>query len=143
MSINPDVVVVGGGPVGLWTAIQGKLLAKDKEFLVIERNEEYQRGDIRLQIEGSSLQTAVSYEPLELLTRSWANKTIPIKDLENDLIKVAREVGIHTIHQLADASTLQQQYPTAKLIIGADGARSSMREHFFGDKYRFNTSFPW
>lgn len=143
MNINPDVIVVGGGPVGLWTAIQGKLLAKDKEFLVIERNKEYQREDIRLHIEGSSLRTAVSHESLERLTKSWANKTIPIKDLENELIQVAHEVGIHTIHEQAEPSTLQQQYPTAKLILGADGARSSMREHFFGDKYWFNTPLQY
>ncbi|MBX9743895.1 MAG: hypothetical protein K2X08_01645, partial [Chlamydiales bacterium] len=82
-------------------------------------------------------------EPLKHLTKSWADKTVAIKDLENDLVKIAHEIGIRTIHQLADPSTLQKQYPTAKLILGADGARSSMREHFFSDKYWFNTPLQY
>ncbi len=32
----PDVVVVGGGPIGLWTAIQTKVLT-NRNILVIEK----------------------------------------------------------------------------------------------------------
>ena len=41
--LNPDVVIVGAGPVGLWTAVQIKLLRPHNTVLILEKYKEYQR----------------------------------------------------------------------------------------------------
>jgi len=39
---NPDVVIVGGGPIGLWTGIQTSILS-GKKVTIIEKYNEYQK----------------------------------------------------------------------------------------------------
>jgi 2-polyprenyl-6-methoxyphenol hydroxylase-like FAD-dependent oxidoreductase len=41
-----NIVIVGGGPVGLWTAIQLKRRRPDLEIRIYERYETYQRSHV-------------------------------------------------------------------------------------------------
>lgn len=44
----PDVVFVGAGPVGLWTAVQIKILCPWASILMLEKYAEYQRKHVLL-----------------------------------------------------------------------------------------------
>ena len=87
---SPDVVFVGGGPVGLWTAIQTKLLT-NKNILIIEKYLEYKRADIRLNIDSSSFAGVPDYEPLKALIQKWGGRVVPIKEMEEALTKCAHD----------------------------------------------------
>ena len=140
---SPDVVFVGGGPVGLWTAIQTKLLT-NKNILIIEKYLEYKRADIRLNIDSSSFAGVPDYEPLKALIQKWGGRVVPIKEMEEALTKCAHDLGIKILKgKAADPKLLQQEYPTAKLFIGSDGAKSAMRRELFGDAYKFNTPLQY
>lgn len=140
---SPDIVFVGGGPVGLWTAIQTKLLT-NKNILIVEKYLEYKRADIRLNLEASSFVGAPDYEPLKALIQKWGDRVVPIKEMEEGLIACAHGLGITILKgKAADPKLLQQEYPKAKLFIGADGAKSAMRRELFGDAYKFNTPLQY
>ncbi|MGL5263214.1 MAG: hypothetical protein ACRDAI_01340 [Candidatus Rhabdochlamydia sp.] len=142
-SLHPDVVVLGGGPVGLWTAIQTKILTK-KDILVIEKYTEYKRADIRLNINTSSLSGIPDYEPLKKFVQKWGNKAVPIKEMEDELIKCAYDLGIEIIRgKTVNPKQLQEQFSTARVFIGADGARSAVRKEIFGNQYKFNTPLQY
>lgn len=140
---SPDIVILGGGPIGLWTAIQTKIHTH-KNVLVVEKYAEYKRAEIRLQIHSSSFSGIPDHEPLKELTRNWGNKLVPIKEIEEKLTKCAHDLGISILKgNSIDPSKLEETFPTAKVFIGADGARSSFRKEFFGDEYKFNTPLQY
>lgn len=142
-TFNPDIVVIGGGPVGLWTAIQAKLLTR-KEVLVVEKYMEYKRADIRLNIDASSFSGAPHHLPLKKLIEKWGNRAVPIKEMELELTRCAHESGIKIINgKAADPKRLQEDFPTAKVFVGADGAKSTVRKELFGDHYLFNTPLQY
>jgi 2-polyprenyl-6-methoxyphenol hydroxylase-like FAD-dependent oxidoreductase len=136
---DPNVVIVGGGPIGLWTAIQTKSLNPNKEIVVLEKHQQYQRADIRLQLDKGSFSGAAC-KPLKDLTKEWGNKVVPIQEMENKLADLAGKLGIKILKgKSVDPEKLLTEYPNTEIFIGADGAHSSMRKKFFNDEYRFNT----
>jgi len=143
LSHSPDVVVIGGGPIGLWTAIQTKFLT-GKDVLVLEKYSEYKRADIRLNINASSFAGAADCEPLQALIRKWGNRLVPIKEMEDELTKCANEIGVKILNRtVVDPKIVQSQYPTARVFVGADGARSAVRKELFGNEYKFNTPLQY
>lgn len=132
-----DVVVLGGGPVGLWTAIQTKLLNNHINIAILEKHKEYKRSHI-LQLNPSSFSNPQNDPRLTKIIEMISNqKYIPTNTLENELIKLAHEIGIKTIHQeIKDPQTLKQQFPNAKVFVGADGAKSLIRQKIFNDNFR-------
>ena len=53
-SDQPEVVIVGGGPVGLWTGVQLKKRQPNAVVIVYERYPEYQRNHV-LRLEYASM----------------------------------------------------------------------------------------
>jgi 2-polyprenyl-6-methoxyphenol hydroxylase-like FAD-dependent oxidoreductase len=140
---SPDVVIVGGGPIGLWTGIQARLLS-GKNVLVLERNETYQRSNIRLRINASSLGGIPPNVDLETLAKKWGDRIVPIKEMEEDLTVLADKVGVEILKGYrADPEKLPDLFPNAKLFIGADGARSSVRQAIFQDQFRFHSNLQY
>src|SRR4051794_27571662 len=58
---QPDVVFVGAGPVGLWTAIQLKILQPKLNILMLEKYEKYQRNHV-LRVSPASFKHSVKDE---------------------------------------------------------------------------------
>lgn len=142
-NLNPDVVIVGGGPVGLWTGIQTALLS-GKKVVILEKYQNYMRSDIRLNIDASSLSGIPNDDKLKELVKHWIKKPVPIKDMEESLTSRAHELGITVVKGYqANPSTLPELFPTAKVFIGADGARSGVRKEIFGDEMRFDSNLQY
>lgn len=125
--LKPDVVIIGGGPVGLWTAIQVRLRSPDAVVLVLEKYAQYQRKHV-LRINRDSLKGVPQDDTLAELCRNIAG-VIRTSDLEERLLQVATCHDVHVkIETAASVESVIETYPTAKVIIGADGARSLVRD---------------
>lgn len=140
MKNDTEVLVVGGGPVGLWTAIQAKVLS-GRKVTVVEKYEVYQRADIHLTVKKSSTSGIPAHKALHTEIKNWFGRPYSIKNMEEGLTKIAHEVGVRIIKgYTADPKKLTDDFPEAKVIVGADGARSAMRKEISGDHFRFNTT---
>jgi|GEM_PF-2289298 len=138
-----QVVIIGGGPVGLWTAIQIRLLSR-KKVVVIEKYETYQRSDIHLRIKAASLQGIPNNNDLKKLVKQWGNKIVPVKEMEDKLIHLAHQIGIKILKgEAADPKKLPSLFPNAKLFIGADGSKSLVRKIIFKDLFRFHSNLQY
>ena len=140
-----DIVIVGGGPVGLATAIQlacrgGKLTGR--KIVVAEKNETYKRTDIRLSIKAESMAGLAKVdEELKQKVRKWSHGQVPISEIENTLLEKAQALGIVILKpEKIVPANLQEDFPKAKVFVGADGARSAMRSELLGGKLQFDNT---
>lgn len=131
--MNPDVVIVGAGPVGLFTAIEMKLLNPALKIKILDRNNEYTRHHI-LKLEEDSLINSTAYKTYEGVRK--LNGFVPTSEIESTFLQIAKELNIEieTGVKVQDSKELLKQYPTAHTIIGADGAHSIVRKQLFDDK---------
>lgn len=131
---NTDIVFVGAGPVGLWTAVQSKIINKKLNIILLDKHSEYQRTQ-HLRVDPSALKGIPDDKELNALCSEWKKKKfIPIKEIETKLKKIAQKHGIIIKHQeVKNAHELKKTYPKARVIVGADGAWSTVRRQVFGD----------
>lgn len=133
-----EIVFVGAGPLGLWTAIQVKLQRPDLDIVFKEKKEIYTRTHTLL-LKPGSLDGCVKDQSgvIEgIISDLKANPHIRTNELENRLKILARELGIR-IDQCNVENVkrdILQEYPQAALIIGSDGVRSKLRKEIFGDE---------
>ncbi|HSX04566.1 MAG TPA: hypothetical protein VLG76_07555 [Rhabdochlamydiaceae bacterium] len=131
-----NAVVVGAGPVGLWAAIQTKLRNPESEIDVLEKNPVYQRGHV-LKLNAKSLADCPKDPRLQAIVAEFIqNKHIRTNDIEQRLLGFAEEIGIRVRKnvEVVNPENLLRLYPQAKVIIGADGAHSVIREKIFGNE---------
>lgn len=104
-----DVVCVGGGPIGLWTAIQTKLNRWESNIVVLEKHSDYQRKHV-LSINPKSLPKLDKFVPrhdasaqtfeevfneFKTIVKGFAkDKIIPTLEIENKLKNLAVKAGI-------------------------------------------------
>ncbi len=140
--MNPDVVIVGAGPVGLFTAIEMKLLNPALKIKILDRNNEYTRHHI-LKLEEDSLVNSNAYKTYEAVRK--LNGFVPTSEIESTFLKIAKELNIEieTGVKVTDSKELLNQYPTAHTIIGADGAHSLVRKQLFDDKKIVDTNLQY
>lgn len=131
-----NVVIVGAGPVGLWTAVQTKINNKDAEIVVLEKYEKYKRSHV-LKIESSSLPWLFSSSPLYPLVQDLKKKkVVPTNEIEGKLKDLAHKLGIKILIQnVTDPNELPKQFPKAKVFVGADGSHSVMRGKVCDNKF--------
>ncbi|RUR10849.1 NAD(P)/FAD-dependent oxidoreductase [Legionella sp. km772] len=131
--MNPDVLIVGAGPVGLFTAIEMKLHNPRLNITILERNEEYSRHHI-LHLEKDSLENSKAYTAFPSVRA--LNGFVPTSEIEATFLQLAQELGVDIQRgiNITNRKTLLEQFPTAHTIIGADGAHSTIRKQFFGDE---------
>jgi 2-polyprenyl-6-methoxyphenol hydroxylase-like FAD-dependent oxidoreductase len=129
-----DVVFVGAGPVGLWTALQTKIRNPSLNIVVLEKYSEYQRIH-SLFIDATSLQTDCHSEDLNRVIHLFqTEKKLSTATIEKELSLLAEKVGIvfERNVNIQDPDRDLFRFPNAKVIVGADGAHSIMREKVVG-----------
>lgn len=150
--MNKEIVIVGGGPVGLWTATQIKKRNPGAVITIYERYQEYKRSHV-LKLENSSLllyaktkrdnaQRAFMKDVLggtlkQAFTGALKKGSVFIRtnDLECALKNYAAELGIKVTYQkIESADELMQRHPNCSDFIAADGAHSTLRQEIMGDE---------
>ncbi len=140
--MNPDVLIVGAGPVGLFTAIEMKLLNPSLNIKILERNEQYSRHHI-LRLDESSLDQSEAYKKYEAVRN--LKGYVPTSEIEQTFLKLATDLGVEIERgvKVDDCNELLKQHPTAHTIIGADGARSKVRAQLFDDEKIIDTNLQY
>lgn len=162
---NSDVVMIGAGPVGLFTAIQTKLMQPKVEIALLDRFDKYVRKQT-LSIQSSSFKNVCDLNKLKqqrpeyisqiddlakLILEIKSKKKIKINDLETRLRQIAEDLNIriHTGYtfqvkeqlepsdqDLVGIKDVKKAFPNAKIIVGSDGAHSKVREAVFHNDFK-------
>lgn len=128
-----DVIFIGAGPIGLYTAIQTKLHCPEQEVVIYEKYPEYQRKHVLI-IDPSSYKEAHSDPQFQTILKRLTGK-VPTSEIESQLLSYAHQLGIKIRYQKIDSTeALRQQHPECKVFIGADGAHSLVRQQQFNDE---------
>lgn len=144
-----DIVIVGGGPVGLWTAVQLKKRMPGAQIRVYERHTVYQRSHV-LRLDHWSLMLYASSahdSPEKSFVREVTGKSlsgmkaqfakslyIRTNDLEAALSRYAQALGIEvTLQKIEGTRHAEQLHPECYLFLAADGAHSPLRTDLFGE----------
>lgn len=135
MNNSVNTIFVGGGPVGLWTAVQTKILNKQADIVVLEKHPVYQRSHV-LQLNPNSLKGIPNDHRLRAIAEKFKNERhIRTNIIEDELTTLAHDLGIQIIHkEVTDPSTLKTEYPNAKVIVGSDGSHSVVRKEIFNNE---------
>jgi 2-polyprenyl-6-methoxyphenol hydroxylase-like FAD-dependent oxidoreductase len=134
-----DVLVVGGGPVGLWTAVQIKINRPSTKIIIVEKHPEYKRGHI-VSLDPQSLYGAAHHPVIEQLAKDVTeNNNIRTNDIEQRLVTLCGELGILIKKNcfLETRTQLEEMFPFVPVVIGADGSHSMIRKRVFGGQMRY------
>ncbi|KTD65355.1 NAD(P)/FAD-dependent oxidoreductase [Legionella spiritensis] len=128
-----DVVFIGAGPVGLYTAIQLKLYCPELDIRMYEKYEEYQRKHVLI-VDKSSYKGSHPDSDFQALL-SELTGTVPTNVIEDKLLDFARSLGIEIKYQPVESvQKLAEENPETGIIIGSDGSHSLLRKELFDDK---------
>lgn len=129
------LLVVGAGPVGLWTSIQIKVLLPEVKVIMFERYEEYRRHHV-LRLSRSSMRRASPHPKLnQLIDR--IPRVVRTSTLESELKALAMELDVKIVYkQIDNMDIMLQEYPGTVAVIGADGSHSMVRRQVFHDSFR-------
>jgi hypothetical protein len=129
-----DVLIVGGGPIGLAHAWGIKCLNPQLNVVVFEKYQEYQRKHTLVmqhqQLQKLMAATNTQDDPIlsKLLADLQKDPHIRTSTLEAIFKKQALERGVTIVNKEITAKEIENQlfreYPDAGLIIGADGTHS-------------------
>lgn len=148
ISTMADIVVIGGGPVGLWSAIQLKKRLPGAGVLVYERHEAYQRSHVlrldhwslilyakvsRDQAETEFLADVTGHSLAGMRTRLAKSLYIRTNDFEAALSRYAQALGIEKrILRVDSPEHARALHPECRLFVAADGSHSALRTALFG-----------
>jgi 2-polyprenyl-6-methoxyphenol hydroxylase-like FAD-dependent oxidoreductase len=131
------ITIVGAGPVGLLTAC---LLSREHTVTVLDKRTVSSRSH-GLSIDVNTINVIVNYlesfvlsEDIRYLCnilRSWENTPVSTVDIESQLSDIARHLGV-TIRKGITVESVDDIEDS--IIIGADGARSKIRQLVFNDE---------
>ncbi|MAE21292.1 MAG: hypothetical protein CMK92_02575 [Pseudomonas sp.] len=133
--MNDVVVIIGGGPVGLWTAIQIKVRHRNWDVIVYERYEEYKRKHVLL-LDKKSFSGYASHPLVDTFVSSLPD-TIRTSVLQEHLMDIVRRIGVRVVTgRTVTVSDVYREHPRVRTVIGADGSHSRVRSEYFGMEYR-------
>jgi 2-polyprenyl-6-methoxyphenol hydroxylase-like FAD-dependent oxidoreductase len=118
------LAIIGGGPVGLWTALSLVLSNKRAEVIVFEKRAEYQRSHA-LRIAKMGFSGMV--EQMRGLAEEFYPRT-KTSVVEETLREKCLAAGVRIEQRLVEADELETLQSTFDLVICADGARSAARK---------------
>lgn len=138
-----DVLVVGAGPVGLWTAICLKVSDPTLNIVAADQYAAYER-DNPLILERSSFNAMPQHPKIQALVDEIFTKdgkqvsTVKLNTnrIEELFLNAASELNIDVRrgpeNKIGPLDALKEEFRSAKIIIGADGSKSKIREEQFG-----------
>lgn len=145
-----DIVIVGGGPVGLWLAINIKKRNPGLNVQIYERNQIYERSHIlRLRHlatllyakhDGSERERQFFKEVLgkslsDVFLAAAGYQFIRTNELESSLTSYATDLGVKISREkIINPRDVEKRHPECRLFVAADGARSAMREELIGEE---------
>lgn len=144
-----EIVIVGAGPVGLWTAIQIKKRQPDVHIHLYEKHSSYQRSHVlRLDYwslllygkQSSILREQQFYNEItgkkinDIITDFTKSIYIRTNDFEAALKSFALDLGIHLhLASIATPEQVMALHPHCSIFLAADGAKSNMRNQLLGE----------
>lgn len=148
---SPEVntVVVGAGPIGLLTAIALKTLHPDRNIVILEKYESYQRKHVLI-VQAELLESFIRVVGIKnpklqtLVTQLQQEPHIRTSELQTMLEDIAKELGIvKKIKTVTNKRDIEISYPNVKWIIGADGTKSVISNLYFGRENQEKTAFDY
>ncbi len=150
-----NVVIIGAGPVGLWSAIQVKKRNPDVKITLYEKYTTYKRNHV-LKIQHSSLFFGASrwsnvedemfFNNVFGVTRRRVKRTplkksfITTKSIESNLRQWVLDLGCEIVYEeVQTLSDLALRHDEATPVIIADGAHSKLRKEILGDRDAIRT----
>lgn len=141
-----DVLIVGGGPIGLVQAWGLKKLNPDLKVVVLEKYEEFQRKHTLVmqykQMEALMRATDSMQDPVlsKLLSQLRKSPNIRTNVLQETFKDLATNLGVEIQTQEVNADNIADQIKkyNPELIIGADGTHSVVNAQLFPDGNRIN-----
>ena len=134
--MTQEIVFVGAGPIGLWTAIQIKLKNPTIDIVFKEKKEVYTRTHTLLLQPGSFAGCLKDETGIiqGIIAQLKTNPHIRTDLLEESFRALALQLGIKIdIQAVSDIEKdILNDYPDAALIVGSDGVRSNVRTQIFG-----------
>jgi hypothetical protein len=129
----PQIIFIGAGPVGLFTAIQVKLHDPKLDIVMFEKYEEYQRKHVLL-IEESSYDGSHQDQRFQEMLAKLIGP-VRTNELETQLLSFARSIGISIVYRnITSVEELAKQFPETTIFIGSDGSHSIVRKQIFNDE---------
>ena len=143
-----EFVIIGGGPVGLWTAIQLKKRNKSNKVTIYERHDVYQRAHVlRLdhwsmilynkmkndELEKEFIEEVTGLSQTQMMIGFTDTLFIRTNDFEKALKNYSLKLGVDIIKKrIKSPEEVEELHPHCKYFIAADGAKSLMRLKLLG-----------
>ncbi|CAF3154812.1 unnamed protein product [Rotaria sp. Silwood2] len=130
---SPQIVVIGGGPVGLFTAIQIKILLPQVNLVIYEKHQQYKRNHV---LRLNKMRTFFGLPPSLLLKNMIDNLPSIVRTsvLESQLLELSKQLQIPIVYRNIENLN---QFSDSRVIIGADGSRSIVRQLVFNNKMEY------
>jgi len=126
------IAFIGAGPIGLYTAIQIKLLDPNKNIIMFEKYKIYQRNHTVRLIQ-TSFKHAVNNTEFKQILNNFGDK-VPTSTIENELLEFARKIGIDIEYKKIESiDEIIDTYQNLEIIIDASGSHSIFRKLFQND----------
>ena len=128
-----DVLFIGAGPVGLWTAVQLKIRSPQAEIVMLEKYATYQRRHVILLSPASMNERAKgnpAFDEVCDFLSGGGRKTRAVRtnEMEDRLTGLAIKLGIHIIIEaVSDVAQVVERYHP-KAVVGSDGSHSIVRK---------------
>ena len=151
--MHTDIVIIGGGPIGCWVAIQLKKRNPSLEVQVYERHREYKRDHMmsikRASFTNDAKRTRDEAEAEFYQKIATNNNTLRTKNVSSDLQPMTRintlvfesilkeeceRLGVRfTYKKILSPEEVIRLHPECQRFVAADGAHSLMRTALLGE----------